>query len=246
MNFANNETKSNIEINGNMVRLSDAAREYQIVDDIAVTLLTAWSDEDIESFEEMGIDMSHKKPPFDFEIENPFRNVVGFDESGSHRWTIPEAPDPVPEEPMEPFYLNLWESNDEIWARNKNQRAYRIDPASGEIVESLPADRLRIADREIELDGGWVKKVLHFDDMVAVLSQPANHPDPDGRNLYVFDEDGTERWWIGDRLEGGGPDAPPLTNIWLEDGDLHAYATDGYEYRFNPDDGTLLGQEWVK
>jgi len=240
------ETRWTIEINGTEVNVEYQPRELLVVDSTAVALLVGWSESDVDAWEDFGVDLSHEKPPFDVRIPSPTRNVIGLNADGENVWTIPEAPDDPPEDSLDTFYLNIWEIGGDVWVRNENQHAYRLSPQTGEIVETLRADQLRLGENVITISGGWVKKVLHLDDGIAVISQPANHPQPDGRNLYVFEDDGTERWWIGDKLEGGGPDAPPFTNIWLEDGDLYGYSTDGYEYRFDQKDGALLGEEWVK
>lgn len=244
--YSNHETESAIVVANTRLSLSHAAKEIVSTDQCVVALLYGWSDSDAEFWEEMGMDVSHKKGPHDIELKNPYRNVVAVSPDGAHLWTIPEVPDEPPESDIEPYYLSIWRANNDIWVRNKNQRAYRLDSETGQILENTPADRLRIGEREIEFEGGWIQKVLHLNDGVAVITDQSNYPDRDGRNLYVVNDDGTERWWIGDKLEGGGPDAPPFTNIWLKGDELHAYATDGYEYYFDLEDGTLLGQEWVK
>ncbi|WP_408959994.1 hypothetical protein [Natrinema sp. 74] len=172
---------------------------------------------------------------------------MGFDVDANPQWIIPEAPHEPPED-EEPYYMSLWQTDGSLWVRNKNQYAYRVDPDSSELLESVPANVLYLDSEKIEFNGGWVRKVLPVDDdLVAVMLETSSHPDSDGRNLYVFDRDGTERWWIGDHLRSDAPpSAPPFTNIWLDDGDLCGYATDGYEYRFDPETGELRDTIWRK
>ena len=237
--------QSKLKIGERVISLSHGPRACTVLNDTVVALLTGWSDPDIEFFENLGADMSHKKGGADFELENPYRNVVGFDADAEPIWTIPEAPHDPPAD-VEPYYMSLWTA-DELWVRNKNQRAYRVDPDGGDLLEDVPADQLRLGGRTIDFDRGWVGQVLHHDDMVAVRLEGVDHPGPSGKNLYVFDRDGAQRWWIGDRLDDEAPSpAPAFTNIWLEEGDLWGYATDGYAYRFEFETGELLDAEWRK
>ncbi|WP_408959995.1 hypothetical protein [Natrinema sp. 74] len=195
----------------------------------------------------MGLELSDAERDTDIALESRYRNVIGLSTDGELQWHIPDAPHEPPEE-TEPHYMGLWQIEDALWVRNKNQYAYRVDRNSGELLESVPANVLYLDSEKIEFNGGWVGKVLPVDDdLVAVMLETSSHPDSDGRNLYVFDRDGTERWWVGDHLRSDAPpSAPPFTNIWLDDGDLCGYATDGYEYRFDPETGELRDTIWRK
>lgn len=236
-----------IAINGDTVNLPADVREYVVIRKTVVILLEGWAtDPDVEMFESMGIDMSDVTREPDIELEDPYRNVVGLDPTGDLKWTIPEAPHDPPEGD-EPYYQSLWTSDGELWVRNKNHRNYRVDPKTGELLEETPANELRLGGETITFDHGWVGQVLYNDDIVAVRLALYGHPDADGRNVYVFDEDGTKRWWIGDHLdEEAGPDMPQFTNIRFEDDLLFGYAIDGYDYCFDPRRGALLGQKFVK
>lgn len=242
----NHEADRELNVGGTPIALPHAAREYVILDETVVALLSGWSQGDVEFWEEMGMDMSHWKDP-DFELDNSHRNVVAFDAHAALKWEIPEAPDDLPDDDGEPYYLSLWTADGDLWVRNKNRRAYRVDPDSGTLLENVPANHLRLGGKTIEFDHGWVGKVLHHDDVVAVMLETSDHPDPEGKNIYVYNSDGNELWWIGNHLQEGAPtSAPAFSNIWIDDGDLCGYAVDGYTYRFELETGILLDTEWTK
>lgn len=236
-----------LEIESTTVRLPYQATECAVVGgDSVAALFNTWNPSDPESWEELGFDMSHRKVDPDFELEDPYRNVVGFDAEARLQWIIPQASHEPPADD-EPYYISLWTVDGELWVRNKTRKAYRVDPADGELLEAVPANQMRLGDRTIEFDRGWVDTVCHHEEFVAVMLDGAGHPGPSGKNVYVFDSDGTERWWVGDRLDENAPsDGPPFTNIWIDDGDLWGYAIDGYAYRFELETGELLETEWRK
>ena len=237
---------SEIEWGDETITLPYSASEYMVVDDIVVVVLGSWMEPDFEFWEDLGLDLEEKKSNYSFELDNRYQNVVAFAD-GSLEWVIPEAPHGSQNDKQDPYYKNLWVTGGDFWIRNKNQRSYRVDPETGDLLEDIPANHLRLGGRTIEFDRGWVGKVLHHDDAVAVMLEGAAHPGPSGKNIHVFDQDGSELWWIGDRLEEGAPsDAPAFTDIWIDDGDLCGYATDGYTYRFDPRTGHLLDHKWSK
>jgi len=229
------------------VTLPHTAGEPLQFGETAVVLMGTWQDVDSGFWERLGVDAEEKLDQIDFELQSQYRNVVGIGGSGTVLWHIPEAPHDAPADDIGPYYMTLLEIEGALWVRNRNRYTYRVDPETGEILESLPANQLRLEDQTIEFQGGWVDQVLERNDLIAIRLEGSGHPDPDGRNLYVLDPDGSERWWIGGRLdERASPDAPPFTDIWFEDDELRGYATDGYEYRFDPEDGTLHDQIWRK
>ena len=238
---------SEITFEDDTVTLPYNATDPLVMDGVKVVILGSWWEPDYEFWEDLGIELDDKKSEIGFELDNRYRNVVAFDANGTLKWIIPEAPHDPPETDLEPYYKSLWQTDGDLWVRNKNQRAYRVTPDTGDLLEDVPANHLRLGGTTIEFDNGWVGKVLHHDDVVAVMLEGANHPAPSGNNIYVFDQDGTKRWWIGDRLRDDAPAAgPPFTGMWIDDGDLCGYATDGYTYRFDLYNGDLLDQEWTK
>lgn len=247
MDVENPTGKRELTINSYQLATPYQATQYSIIGDkTVVSVFNTWNPTDISYWEELGFDMGHRKRDPDFELGNPFRNVVAFDLVGDLLWEIPEPPHPAQEDD-EPYYKSVWTADDELWVRNKNQRSYRVDPADGTLLEDIPADQFRLGGQTIEFDRGWVDQVIHHDDLVIVRLDGSGHPGPSGKNIYVFDQDGTRRWWIGERLaEDPETPAPSFTNIWIEDGRLGGYAVDGYKYWFDPNDGTLLDQKWVK
>lgn len=60
------------------------------------------------------------------------RNVVAIDETGTRRWTVPEAPDgPTEDNP----YMNIYTRNGELWAGAWCGMAYRVDVDTGELLD---------------------------------------------------------------------------------------------------------------
>lgn len=238
---------SSVETENRSCTLPYGAKDHAIVDGTIVIVLGSWKEPNFEFWENMGLELSDEEREADITLESKYRNVIGLSNDGEIQWEIPDAPHKPPED-TDPYYMGLWQIGDTLWVRNKNQYAYRVDPDSGELLESVPANVLRLGGQTIEFDSGWVGKVLPIDDdLVAVMLETSGHPDSDGRNLYVFERDGSERWWVGDHLRSDAPpSAPPFTDIWLDDGDLCGYATDGYEYRFDPETGELRDTVWRK
>ena len=234
--------KPKVEFDDVTVTLPHGAKDYFEIQEVFVILLGSWRDPDPTFWKD-----DYEPEDSDFELENPDRNVVGFELEGELKWKIRPAPDDPPEGETDSYYIDLWTVDGDLWARNRNQRAYRVDVETGDLLENLPANQLRLAEQTIEFDNGWVAQVLHHEDFVAVRLDGSRHPNSSGKNLYVFERDGTERWWIGDRLRDDAPSsAPGFTNIWIDDGDLCGYATDGYGYRFDIETGELLDVEWMK
>jgi outer membrane protein assembly factor BamB len=60
------------------------------------------------------------------------RNVVGVDETGTRRWTIPEAPNGSTEDNP---YMDIYASNGELWAGTWHGMAYRVDVDTGELLD---------------------------------------------------------------------------------------------------------------
>jgi len=243
---------SSVLFSDQSVQLPHQPNDYLKASGILVVVLGSWHEANTDLWDRLARSTGTKKHDEnvdaepDFEIENPYQNVIAFGADGELLWKIPEVPHPGHEDD-EPYYLSLWTTDGDLWVRNKNQRSYRVDPADGTLLEDIPADQFRLGGRTIEFDRGWVDQVIHHDDLVIVRLDGSGHPGPAGKNIYVFNQDGTRRWWIAERLnEDPETPAPPFTNIWMEEEVLAGYSVDGYKYFFDPDDGTLLGQKWVK
>ncbi|ELZ16281.1 hypothetical protein C478_03692 [Natrinema thermotolerans DSM 11552] len=105
-----NTGHSEIVINNRTISLSHGAQSCTVVDNTAIALRTGWCHPDIEFWEDLGVDMSHKTGGADFELENKYRNVVGFDGDANPQWILPEAPHEPPED-EEPYYMSLWQTD---------------------------------------------------------------------------------------------------------------------------------------
>lgn len=59
------------------------------------------------------------------------RNVVAIDDDGNEIWQIPEAPRPQEDNP----YISIYKEDGELWARCYWDRAYRVNPNTGELLD---------------------------------------------------------------------------------------------------------------
>jgi len=224
-------------IDGATVELPHGPIQTVASDDVVIAVVRGWSKNSESIAEALG--KPETRNP-DFEIPDEERNVVGLDTSGTHLWTIRRAPD-TPSDKTK-YYHSVYSVGDDVWVRNENGFSYRVDEQTGEILETMPANRLRLGDTEVEFEGGDVDKLLKRDEIIVVKLANYNYDDPESRNIFAFTRDGEQLWQIGENTEQA---FPTFSNIYEEDGELWAVNMNGYDYRLDWETGEPLDEQYT-
>lgn len=166
---------------------------------------------------------------FDFEIDDPGRNVVAITPTGERKWVI-EA---VDASDADDYHRSLWTVQSRFLTSH-TRGIIEFDPETGAIRNHWQRNHFPIGDEIVELSGE-ISQVVEFDNAIFLRCKQATH------DLYAFEVDGTERWH-SDADESRG-------TIFAEDGDLWeqtaANRTTDHRYRLDPDTGERLGCEEI-
>lgn len=118
----------------------------------------------------------HPYDDVDVPLENPARNVLSIDYDAAVRWQIQYPPDEIPEdrysgEESPPHYCYLLDVDGTLTVRHTNTYRYELDPATGDLGNAVPDNRLTVGSRTRHFPYP-VKSITEIDDRYVVLLVP--------------------------------------------------------------------------